>query len=319
VAAENIQSATDSSQGYTVPPQRPAAVEPVWENDLLTLPNKRAKTDLTGRKFPAALRSLGAEVRALASDLVGEANIDRRFISLLNELAARIPQTSPSQDELFRVGHFESVLVAYAKTVNEQWPEILAARYHALALQFDRTMRQSPSWREFKRNASKETLTAQQVALAVSLAKETATALREAEAKEFVDESLPQATERLAAALDVTDKTSAEPVPEDVIEAGRELLAVDLIESVNNILKPIAEAALKIGADAGKGYGTGFGKGFIRAAKKQGPKDGEKAFKWLRRAALGGGATAVGLSVGLAPLIQKFPQAFGWLLRLLHL
>jgi hypothetical protein len=65
---------------------------------------------------------------------------------------------------------------------------------------------------------------------------------------------------------------------------------------------------------AAKNYAEGLGKGLLRAAKKHGPVDGERAFKWLRRLALGGGAYA-----GLAPLIAKFPEAFSWLERILNL
>jgi hypothetical protein len=53
-------------------------------------------------------------------------------------------QKSPRQTEWFQLGHAQAVLAGYAKTVNEQWPELLATKYHVLALQFDRTIRQSP-------------------------------------------------------------------------------------------------------------------------------------------------------------------------------
>ncbi len=108
----------------------------------------------------------------------------------------------------------------------------------------------------------------------------------------------------------------------DIIEEGSELLAADLIESVNNVLKPIAEVALTAARD----YGKGFGKGFKKAAKKQGPKDGEKAFKWLRRIVIGaaGGGAALGGAVGtgsfaaLSNLIAKYPDAFAWLGQVLR-
>jgi hypothetical protein len=77
------------------------------------------------------------------------------------------------------------------KTANEQWPDFLLARYHALSLQFDQTMRQSPLWREFKRNAEKESLSADQISASIPLATETAHALRDGEATEFVDPAVP--------------------------------------------------------------------------------------------------------------------------------
>jgi hypothetical protein len=94
-------------------------------------------------------------------------------------------------------------------------------------------------------------------------------------------------------------------------------LAADLIESVNNTLKPIAEVAISSASD----YARGFGKGFKNAAKKQGPIDGAKAFKWLRRIVIGTGvgiAAAAGTFPALSQLISKYPQAFDWLNRVLH-
>ena len=91
------------------------------------------------------------------------------------------------------------------------------------------------------------------------------------------------------------------------------MLAADLVESVNNTLKPIAEVALASAGD----YVEGFGKGFKKAAKKQGRIDGEKAFKWLRRLVVGGGAGA-GSFVALSNLIARFLEAFGWLERVLQ-
>ena len=75
-------------------------------------------------------------------------------------------------------------------------------------------------------------------------------------------------------------------------------------------------------AGAASDYATGFGKGLRAAAKKQGPKDGEKAFKWLRRlviaGSLSGGVAQTGLFRELAQLIAKYPEAFTWLERVLH-
>jgi hypothetical protein len=316
---EQLAPRPEEPPDTSVPPQRPAAIEPFWENGVLTLPKAAATTDLEDQQFAAALRGLSAEIRGLAEDIGDEANIDRRFVSHLRKLADRIPQELPTQDELFRLGHIEAVFEGYSKTVKEQWPDFLAVQYHALTLHFDRTMRQSGSWRAFKRNAARESLSAQQIADAIPLAKETAIALRQEDAREFVDPILPQIIESLADSLTMAATVGTDDVPKDIIEGGQELLAIDLIESVNNTLKPIAEAALSTAADVGTEYAKGVKKGLVRAAKREGPKDGEKLFKWLRRGAIGGGAAAVGWSVGLAPLIQKCPEAFGWLLRLLHL
>jgi hypothetical protein len=201
--------------------------------------------------------------------------------------------------------------------VKVEWPEILATRFHALALHFDRIMRQSPLWREFKRNAARQTLTGQQVGTAASLAVATATALRNEEAAVLVDLSIPQALEHLAAPLQAVTPFRNE-AHEGIIEAGNDLLAYDALESVNNILKRIAEKALNaktlaggaargVGStirEAGKQYAGSVGTGFKRTAKKQGLKDGEKLFMWLRR---------VVIAAPLMGLLHFYPEAFAWL------
>lgn len=222
-----------------IPPQEPAAIEPVWSKGRLTLPKAPAKSDLKGRKFSAALKSLREELSAFAKEIAGEANIDRRFVSHVQKLALQIPQKAPRQAELFRLGHAADVFGGYSKTVDDEWPQILAARYHAIVLHFDRAMRQSRLWREFKRNAAQQTLTTQQFGSAASLAVTTARALRHEEVAALVDPTVPQALEHLAGPLQATGEPS-----ENVIEVGKEELAFDLVESVNNILKRIAENAL---------------------------------------------------------------------------
>jgi len=309
-----------------VPEQRPAAIEPIWSNGRLTLPSKPAKLDLTGRKFTAALKSLREELRTFADDIAGEANIDKRFVAHVGSLADKIPQKAPRQTELFRLGHASVVFAAYAKTVDGQWPDFLAARYHAIVLHFERTMLQSPLWREFKNNADQQVLTDKQIDNSYWLGTEVANELRSEEAKDFIDPAIPDALDRLTGPLFSRIPIGNEP-RDDVVEAGTTVLAYDVVESVNNTVKRIAEEALKAKAlagaatrnvgstlgEAGKDYTAGVGKGFKRAAKRQGSIDGEKLFKLLRRIALG----AIGSAASLPPLIAMYPQAFAWLQALL--
>jgi hypothetical protein len=171
-------------------------------------------------------------------------------------------------------------------------------------------MRQSPLWREFKRISAGNPLSAEQIEASSSLAREFATALRQQEAADFIDTALPSQLELLLAPLAATPE-HASPDP---IEVGKELLAADVIESVNNTLKRIAEGALQSLSE----YAKGFQKGFRDEATTQGPKDGAKAFNWLRRITIAG-AAGTGSYLGLAHLIAKYPQAFGWLERLLQM
>jgi hypothetical protein len=269
----------------TVPGQRPAAMEPVWKNGRLTLPNNPAKVNLSKKKFAAALTALRDEVLDFSQVIAGEAIIDRRFVSFVQDLAARIPDKPPPQDELFRLGHIEEILARYAKVANDEWPEFLAARYHALALQFHRTMKQAPSWREFKHNVAQQTLSSEQIAAARPLAGEAARALRD---QDFVDPAVPESLEQLADAV----QNAEDEGRLDVIEAGEEQLAADLIESVSNVLKRLAEVALPLAAaastragsiasKAGKALVDSFEEGVVAGAKRVGKTCGYGLVTWL--------------------------------------
>jgi hypothetical protein len=230
-----------------IPAQKPAAVEPVWRKDRLTLSKTPVKSDLKGRNFTAALKSLRAELGTLSKDIAGEANIDRRFVSYLHRLADQFPQKPPRQPELFQLGHAQAVLAGYSKTVNEEWPDFLAARYHALTLHFDETIRQSPLWREFKRNAARQSLNSQQVAAVPELATAAGHILRENEAQNFIDPVLPQTLENLAEPLHQGTSDADSP---DLTRAEKEQLAYDVIESFNNVLKRVVDAAIWVGQAA---------------------------------------------------------------------
>ncbi len=320
----------DATSPALVPPQQPAAIEPVWGDGKLTLPNKAAKTNLDGRKFSAALKSLREALSVFADDIACEANIDKRIVARVRKLADQVPKR-PNQTELFRLGHASVVFAAYAKTADAEWPDYLAAQYHAVVLHFERTILQSPLWREFIQNAHKQVLTEEQTTNSYQLATDIASALRMEEADDFIDPSLPQALDELAGPLRTRIPVGNES-PFDVIEAGYDLLAYDVIESVNNILKRIAEAALKAKANAGAaahGVGStlgeagqiwaeGIGDGLKQAAKKDGPKTGEELFKWLKRVVVGG-VILKGSAFTLSSLLAMYPQAFAWLQPLLRL
>jgi hypothetical protein len=110
--------------------------------------------------------------------------------------------------------------------------------------------------------------------------------------------------------------------PPDAIGAAKELVAFDIVESVNNTLKGLTEGALSTIASGLRGvestaadYANDMGKGFKRAAKKQAPKDGAKLFKWLRRVVI------ASPGIGAATVIARYPEAFAWLenvIKFLH-
>jgi hypothetical protein len=303
---------TDGKAPPTIPAQQPAAIEPVWSKGRLTLRKTAAKSDLRGRKFAAALKSLREEMRAFANDISGEANIDKRFLSYVSTLAGQVPEKAPRQAELFQLGHAGMVLAGYAKTVNDEWPAILAARFHALTMHFDDTMRQSPLWREFKRNAAQQTLTPQQLGEAASLAQTTADALRGEEAADVIDPAIPQALEKLAEPLHAAGNEL------DLIEAGCDLLAYDVVESVNNIVKSILHAAIWARLSgtmerASAGFGTEAEKSIVAEAKRLGKKVGPGLTKLTRRLVLGTGGYQFAGKPLVIWLVSKYPEAFHWL------
>jgi hypothetical protein len=305
-------------ESLDVPPIQPAAIEPLWDGERLTISPRPAATDLKEQDFAAALSSLRDDLREFAEEIGRDANIDPRFLAFVHRLVARIPDELPTQYELFRLGHLTETFSGYNVTVRREWSDYLASRYQALALQFDRVLRQSTLWREFRRNAAKQALSDEQLALTVPLAQQTVDALRAEDAAEFIHQSVPLALEELALLSPDSDDVIAH-LDDGTIRFRSELLAIDVVESINNILKRVAEAAfaasavtLNLGRKAGstavrvsKEYIKEVGAGLLEEAKKQGRKDGATLFRWLRRAAIGGGS--------IGGLFAKFPEAFEWL------
>jgi hypothetical protein len=313
-----------------VPPQRPAAIEPVWDRAVLTISSVPAVTDQEEAQFSTTLRGLRRILRDFSDDISTEANIDRRFVSFVRQLAGRIPEVAPLQHELFELGHAETVFAEYTSTVNEQWPNFLAARYHATVLQFERTMRQSASWREFKRNAEKEKLTEIQTRQAADLASAATSALRNDEATNFVDPVVSQILDEFA---QLHSRLADEALA--AIDTGKEGLAADLIESTNNVFKAIAEVALAVitevviaarqtASKASAAFWQEFEKGAVAEAKAQGKPAGRAAVRWLLRfakvssGAVGVGGAGIGAYAGFTKLAAQYPEAFGWFEHLLR-
>jgi hypothetical protein len=218
-----------------IPPHRPAALEPVWSNGKLVLPTRSARTDGDKRTNVAALKALRAELIELGDDVEAEqSNFDKRIAPDLRRIAERISGRPPPQHELFRLAHVKEYLQAYGTTVNDQWPDHLAARYHALTLHIDRTVRQFTSWKAFVRNAEENPLSTEQAAKVPAIAVEAVSAMRDDDAKQFIDREIPEALEQLPQPPQgIAPNSSANP-----------LVLEDVVESLNNIVKEAVAAAL---------------------------------------------------------------------------
>jgi hypothetical protein len=303
-----------------VPPELPATVEPVIADEKISLSARPADADLNNETLGAALMALRTQIGDLAGDLDVEANIDKRIIGFLRRLAEKIPQAPPAQAQLFMLAHEQETLEAYGETVAAEWPALLAGRYLATTLAFDRTVRQFPKWRLFKQNADKNRLTDRQRAEAPKLAADFAAALREEEAAKYIALEIADTFEEMCRRLDV----ARDDAREDRISAGVDTLAEDTVVSIENTLKLIAETALagvKRGANAvakaGAAYVDSFEEGMVDQAKKEGKKDSAALMKWSKRilvsAAVGAGAKAAGIGAVIAKLMVTYPQIGKWL------
>jgi hypothetical protein len=303
-------------------------LEPVWSNGKLVLPSDPASADGDPDALVAALKVLRVEVAELAEDADGEANIDKRSIIYLRRKAEEIPDHAPGQDELFRLAHAKEFLEGYATTVNKEWPDFLAQRFHALTLHFDRAVRQFPKWRAFVRNANKDRLTSERAAEVPAIAEATVENLRDEDAQEFADAAISNALESLNAPLAPAIAGNGQPL--DPIEAGYALLAEDVLESINNILKATAEgllicatpgiAAARAIGSAAKETAAGFAsearKSIVDEGKRLGKGTGPALTKWGKRILFGGpaiaGAAATAPSLARL-LVHAFAEKFGWL------
>jgi hypothetical protein len=229
-------------QGISIPRQRPAAVEPYWLDSRLVLPTSPAFSELELDTLAAALRSLRDGLFALSNAAEAESNVDKRAVRVIKQIAGLIPETVPPQDSLFTIAHGLEWLTGYQTTVNKEWPDVLAMQYASVAIQYDRTVRQFPRWREFVRNSELDRIvSSDEVAGAVAAAKEVEAILRDPVSATIVDAAIPNAFQRLASWL----SNNSQDGLKEREDRDFNLLASDLLESIDNVAKRLAENTLK--------------------------------------------------------------------------
>ena len=287
-----------------IPATRPGALEPEWVEGRLVLP--------ASLRRPSRLDELAAlrnQLLRLAEALDAEANIDPRIRIYLRQIAANVPEKAPTQLQVFQIGHDLAAITGYAATVTAEWPELLAQRYHAMAIAFDRTMRKFPRWVAFLRNSPKKHEEQVDAAKLGEVVASMGAALRDDIAKERISEEIPEAYELL------TQPIVSRDAWRKTITEGNDLLIGDVLESTNNILKRLAEYAVAasnatsgsfIGRAAGE-YAKKYQKSFIKKAGDHGEKDGAATVKWIKRILIGS------IGSGTAWLIATRPEMFGWL------
>lgn len=294
-----------------VPPSKPAAIEPViLPNGRLGLSTNTARFDLNEGSVRAAFAAVKSGFAELAQDAEDAGNIDHRSIRELKRISDRIPLLVPTQEELFRLGHVEALLNGYASTVNDEWPQLLAKKYHAINRMFDDTIRQFPEWREFKRNAAQDDFSAAQISTGVNAGDLLAEDLEADESIDYVDQSLPNAIRNLAADL----KQNVEQFFSYISHKFE--VALDLVESLSNTIKSLCKIALGTIGDFGghylrgvrnhiKGRAAGFEKRMTQTGPLEGSKDADSAARWARRILIHG--------PWITLLITHFPSVADWL------
>lgn len=221
---------------------RPAAIEPVFLDGRLRLSAAPADGSLDPAILLASLRTLREGLRELAAEIASESQVNQRPARRMTDIADRIGDTVPTSDTVFVLGHLLGELDSFTATVNAEWPDYLAARYLAIKLNLDRTLRRFPQWRAFIEDPAHASLTPAEQEGATALAHGVAAAARSPEVAAIVDPAVPNLLDALADQL--AEWRALNEHVGGMVEATGDRLAADLIESVDNILKALAEAAL---------------------------------------------------------------------------
>jgi hypothetical protein len=326
-ATHGYQSLLPDSElsGVEVPSQSAAAIEPVWHGDVLTLPQRLAVADLTESDLQSALQSLRRSLSQMADDAALESNIDQRIVRALRRVAEIIPDAPPTQDIVFTLGHVQERLEDYLPIVNAEWPNVLGTDYCSAITQFERTVRQFPRWREFVRNSDRETLQPEDVTLAQEVASTVVDLLGDDQVSPFVGPEIRAAFQKLLNLLpsdEVIDQSNRE------MERMSEELALDLFESVNNLLKRMGEMFQSAGSALWKNETlrqtiTNFAQEFKKELPKVGGRLGKKAaangIHFAAAVVIFIGASALGLSTvaTIGASASPFLAKFKWLKALL--
>ena len=288
-----------ASEVPQLPQQQPAALNPVWEDGRLILLDGAASHDSSDALVVAALQTWKHEFQSLVAD-ARKWNISEDVVDFLQGLANRVPDHIPTEFELHSIAPYHDMLTAYGRVVTEQWPDLLAARYVGLAMQFGRTVRQFSSWKKFMLAAADGKLTRSQIeeiSKAVPIISEV---IRNQDPGIYIAAEIPDRLDKLADPLGKEHPG----ISYNVLEEGYDLIAQDVLASLSNVLNRMAEAAL------------GLVKWSKETARQMMECFAENARKALVKVAGATGKAVVLLPVGhnlIGWLVTTFPNHFGWL------
>jgi hypothetical protein len=227
-----------------IPDQKPATIETVLENGRIML-RSGIEASVDDEGLTTALSNLRSEIRAFEAS-AEKTNVNKDLLAYIQRLGNEIPSERPSQDELFRLGHAQLLLQACSNSIDSEWPDSLATRYHALLNSTESVIRHSPRWSTFVRDATNAPMAPAQEAQITNAVLALVAALRNDYAREIVDPAISYKLEEQLEYESVNreglDRTIN--IPLEQFEITKALIAQDALESVNNVLKILAEAAI---------------------------------------------------------------------------
>lgn len=260
-----------------VPSQGVAAITPVWRDGRLVQDDRPAAEGRPAILLQAALIGLRSTMRKIATDFdvwIAECRssgrdpqIDHSPADYLVHVASLIADDPPALGGLFEILHAHESLKRMNALVSAEWPDSLRDRFVALGDLFEKAGRLSPEWRELKDEDDKPPQEA--IAATPKMASEFIEILESAATSELV---APALIERLKSLVAPLAKAVAAERPEP-FGPDMELLALDVVNGVNNIAKRLAEAGVeikKLGVKGAKEGWTGFRVNFPKQTKKLG-------------------------------------------------
>ncbi len=129
----------------------PASVETTGRSGIVELLHRQPLADVSKADLESITRDLGKGLQELAAE-ADAAQADKRITAFLRSVADAVKQAPTQQELLFESGRNYAMLDHYSTTVDAEWGPFLAAKYHAVLIQFDGTLKKFASWRAFIAN-----------------------------------------------------------------------------------------------------------------------------------------------------------------------
>ena len=310
---ENLSSIEDniSATDIIVPAQKPAIIETEIVEDVVVALHNIEISDVGADAQIAAFAVLKLSLEKFVVEAV-TSNIDKRILRPFETAISILASGSPEHFEIYQLGHLQSEIAGFSFAANKEWPIVLSASYHATVLTFDRTLKQFPIWRDFKRNAAKQVFEESSIAKITEYLEPVIEQFETAESSEFIASEISSTLRRLNNNLAdaIREKQQQAEISSKILEQATEELAYDLLESLSNTFKSIARLALKYSEN----YFGGVHSGVSEQLTETGKKHGARIVKWsIGYFVTSAAAHATGAPAFILDLAATYPQQLGWL------